>query len=168
MEVITIIAAVVVILICIAGLVINLLGMPGTWVVFGAAILYNLIRGWGWISTPLIVILLIIAIAGEIIEYYIGAKAVKKHGASNYGVAGAVIGGIVGAIVGVPVFIIGSLLGLLAGALLGAFLAEMIVKKDAKKAWKAGLGAFKGKVGAILAKELLAVLMFVLILIAIF
>ena len=142
-----------------AGILITPLGMPGTFVVFAGAAVYDLITWSSAISFQMLGILAGIAVIGEILEYIIGIKAAKKHGASRAGVIGAIAGGIIGAIVGVPVFIIGSLIGLFIGAFLGAFIVELFVKKKAGKAFEAGLGAFYGRAGAILVKSLLAVVM---------
>lgn len=164
MGLIGIIALIVVILLCLAGLVIIPLGAPGTWIIFVVAVIYDVIPGLTDISLTIIILLGGIALLGEALEYYIGARSAKQAGASKAGVAGAIIGGIIGAVVGVPVFLLGSLLGLLIGAFLGAFIVEIFVKGNIGKAFKAGIGAFKGRVGAILIKELLGIVMVVIIL----
>jgi uncharacterized protein YqgC (DUF456 family) len=162
MGVFSIIALAVFFLICMVGIALILVGAPGTWVIFAAALAYDLIPGLANITNNTLALLFIIALLGEAAEYYLGAKSAKKYGASNWGAAGAVIGGITGAIIGVPVLIVGSLLGLFIGAFLGAFVAELFVKKNAGKAFKAGVGAFRGRVGAMLVKLLIGILMIVI------
>ena len=149
------------------GIILTLGGGPGNFVILIGAIAYNLITWSMEISYLTLGIVLAIAIAGEVLEYVIGIKAAKSGGASRAGVTGAIIGGLAGAIIGVPVFLIGSLIGMFIGAFLGAVVAELSVeKKPFKHAVKAGIGAFKGRVGAIMVKELLGVVMIIVIVMA--
>ena len=129
---------------------------------YRVALVYDLLPGLANITNNTLAWLFIIALLGELSEYYIGTKSAKKYGASNWGAAGAVIGGVIGAIIGVPVLLVGSLLGLFIGAFLGAFVVELFIKKNAGKAFKAGVGSFRGKVGAMLVKLLIGILMIII------
>lgn len=155
MGIIEIIALIFLAIFCIAGLVLIFLGIPGTWIILTAVFVYDLLPKLQDISTNILLLFLGMCILGEIIEYYLSVSSTKKYGSSNWGVAGAIIGGIIGAVIGVPVLIIGSVLGLFIGAFFGAFIFEVIAKKDLEKGFRAGVGAFKGKIGAILAKEII-------------
>lgn len=149
------------------GIILTMGGGPGNFLIWGAAIVYNLINWSMKISYLTLGIILAIAIVGEILEYVIGIKSAKSAGASKAGVTGAILGGLAGAIIGVPIFIIGSLIGMFIGAFLGAVIAEISVEKQPLgKAIKAGIGAFKGRVGAIMVKELLGIVMIIIIVIA--
>ncbi len=164
LEIIGIVAMVFLFLI---GIILTLGGGPGNFVILIAAIAYNIITWSMEIGYVILGIVLAIAIGGEVLEYVIGIKAAKAGGASKAGVTGAIVGGLVGAIVGVPIFLIGSLIGMFIGAFIGAVVAEMSVeKKPFKIALKAGIGAFKGRVGAIMVKELLGVVMIIIIVMA--
>ena len=163
-----IIALIVFIVVALAGLLLTPIGLPGTFLIVVGAVFYNIIM-WSWVlSFKVLAIILGLAIFGEILEYYLAVKAAKKHGASKAGVGGALIGGIVGAIVGVPVFLIGSLIGLFVGAFLGAFIVEFFRQEDVVKAAHAGLGAFYGRLGAIMVKSLIGVVMVVVVVSSIF
>lgn len=166
MGIIEIILFAVLMVVCLAGLAATALGAPGTWVIFIAALAYDLLPWTADISTTAILLLLGMAVLGEALEYIIGAKSTKKYGASNWGVAGAIAGGIIGAFVGVPVFLVGSVLGLFIGAFLGAFVMETLAKKSIAKAFRAGIGAFRGRVGAMLVKGLLGIAMVITIITA--
>lgn len=150
-----------------AGIAITPLGLPGTFVVLAGALLYNMITWSMGVGLGVLLLILGMAILGEILEYALGMKVAKKHGASKAGIIGAVVGGIIGAVVGVPVFLIGSLIGLFIGAFAGAFAVELLVKRSPSKAFHAGLGAFYGRAGAILVKSLLAVVMAIIIILVI-
>jgi len=159
---------IVLLILCIFGLLITLIGLPGTWIIPIMALIYKILPLPVTISWKLILILTGLAIFGEILEYYIGAMSASKAGATKWGVAGAMVGGIIGAIIGVPIFLIGSLVGLFIGAFLGAFIVEFFIKEDVEKAIKAGIGAFKGRLGAIMVKELLGVVMIIILIISSF
>lgn len=168
MGIIAIILLVILIIFCILGLLLIPLGMPGTWIMPVIALIYKILPLPIQISWKIILILTGIAVLGEVLEYYIGAKSASAAGATKYGVLGAFIGGIIGAIVGVPIFLIGSLIGLFIGAFLGAFIVEFFIKEDVTKAIKAGIGAFKGRLGAIMVKELLGIVMIIVLIISLF
>ena len=84
----------------------------------------------------------------------------KKAGATNVAAIGAIIGGIVGAIVGAGFFGFGIIAGTFIGIFLGAFFAELIIQRNFIKSLKAGAGSVLGRIGSILVKVLIAVIMF--------
>ena len=168
MEPMGIIALVVLIAFCLVGLVLTPLGLPGTFIILAGAVAYNLIQWAMALSLSALGVLLGIALIGEVLEYVLSVKLASQRGASNPAIWGAVIGGILGAIVGTPMPIVGSVVGLFIGVFLGAFLVELVVQKDGARALKSAIGAFYGRVGAILTKSLLGVVMIIIIFAAIF
>src|SRR5437773_1749167 len=77
-------------------------GMPGTLVMFAAALCYKLLvpaGGIGWASVVIVGILMAIA---EGLEWTLAARFTKKYGGSRRAGWGAVIGGRVGGFVGLP------------------------------------------------------------------
>lgn len=168
MGLLAIIALVIFIILALVGLLMIPIGLPGNFMIFIGAIIYNFIAFSWALSFKVLGILLVLAIAAEILEYYLSARAAQKRGVSRAGVAGAFIGGIIGAIVGVPIFLIGSLLGLFIGAFLGAFIVEFFRQEDVVKAAHAGIGAFYGRLGAIMVKALIGIVMIIIVIISIF
>jgi hypothetical protein len=83
----------------------------------------------------------------------------KKFGASNAAVLGALLGGIIGAIIGFGIAGVGILLGAFLGIFLGAFLVELILQRDFIKSIKVGVGGVVGRIGSILAKIVIALVM---------
>src|SRR5215216_454937 len=84
------------------------LGLPGTWIMIGAAIGYDALMAGdpvGWFTIGATMVLAAIA---EVFEFTLSTRYTRKYGGSRRAGWGAIIGGIVGAIVGVPVPIIGS------------------------------------------------------------
>jgi uncharacterized protein len=142
-----------------------ILGLPGTWVIVAEAIAYALItkfnRGIGWWD---LLLLLALAGAGELLEFLVTAYGAKKFGASNKAVLAALCGGLLGAfLVNGVVPIVGALVGAFLGVYLGAFLYTWWAEKDTGQARRAGIGAFMGRMGAVLIKGAIAVSMAVVI-----
>jgi hypothetical protein len=126
------------------GLVMIPFGMPGTWIIAGAALGYSILVP-GSIGTFTIVMVAILAVIGEVIEFTLTAKYTKKYGGSRRASWGAIIGGMVGAFMGVPVPIIGSVIGAFIGAFVGAFVAEISRGTGGSGATRVATGALIGR-----------------------
>lgn len=168
MTVTGVIALVVLILFCVAGLLLIPLGMPGNFVILAGALVYNLLEWSMAVGLVVLGVLLGLAVLGEVLEYVLGMKLAENRGTSRPAVWGAVAGGIVGALVGVPVPVIGSVIGLFVGVCAGALLVELVRGKDLAAAFSSALGAFYGRLGAIFAKMLLGALMIGILFAAVF
>lgn len=150
--------------VCITGLVVSIFGGPGPFVIFGGILFYAVIDHFHDIDLGILGILLILSIAGEILEFLSGLIGAKKFGASKAGIIGALIGGITGSLIGslfIPV--IGSIIGALLGVFFGAFTIELINKKNAYNSLKAGLGAFVGRLGGSVTKLVLVIIMAIIV-----
>jgi hypothetical protein len=138
------------------------LGFPGTWIILLEAAVYAAVLDFeGPITLPVIGVLGGLALLGEIMEFALTAYGAGKFGeASKSAMAGAVFGGLAGAIVlaGTPP-VIGSILGAFLGVFAGAALVTYAKDKDGGKALKAGVGAFFGRLGAVMMKGACAVAM---------
>jgi uncharacterized protein len=131
----------------------------GTLIIFIGAIVYALITGFQIITMKVLIFLLLIYLAGELLEYIFMVIGVKKLGASNAAVVGAILGAIPGALIGATFFGIGIVLGTFLGIFLGALLVELIIRKDLFQAFKAGVGGVVGRMGSIIGKVMVACLM---------
>ncbi len=137
----------------------------GTFIILIGALLYSALTGFLVLSVRDLIILLILYLFGEAAEYVFVILGAKKLGASNKAAFGALIGGIVGAIVGAGFLGIGLIFGTFLGIFLGALVVELVVHKDLMKSFKAGTGGVLGRVGSIIAKVLIAAIMFAVIVI---
>jgi len=135
----------------------------GTLIILIGSILYSFITGFTVMSPKILLVLLILYLCGEVLEYIFIIFGAKKFGASNAAIGSAIIGGIIGAILGVSFLSIGLFFGTLLGLFLGAFLVELIIQKDLIRSLKAGAGSVLGRLGSIFTKVLIAIAMFVLI-----
>ena len=135
----------------------NASGAPGNWVMILIAGIYS------WLMPPnspyhigliVIVLVLLLAVIGEVLEFLTGALGTKKVGGSKRGmwfsVIGSVFGSIAGIFIGIPIPIIGSLVAALLfsglGALLGAYYGERVEGKNSSEAWKVGISSFAGRI----------------------
>lgn len=123
-------------------------GMPGTLVMFAAAVCYKLLvpqGGIGWVSVAIVGILMVIA---EGLEWSLASRFAKRYGGSRRAGWGAVIGGMVGAFMGVPVPIVGSIIGAFVGAFVGALVFEYSRGSGGGTATRVAWGALIGRVTA--------------------
>jgi len=148
----------------------NLLGLPGNWMIVGAAALYawlipdNTRIAIGW---PAVGVLTGLAVLGEVVEFAASAAGVKKRGGSWFGailaLIGSVIGALAGMVVGVPIPVVGSLLAAVLfgglGALAGAMLGETMRGQSFDASLRIGQAAFWGRLLGTLAKAMIGAVM---------
>ncbi|MCG3207014.1 MAG: hypothetical protein FOGNACKC_00614 [Anaerolineae bacterium] len=135
--------------------------IPGTLVIWGAAIFYGLITGWdnlGWWAFGVLTLLMVVGIVADIAGGQFGARI---GGASCLAIfLGTVSGfvlGVLGSLVGTP--LIGCLAGLL-GTLGGILLIERLRYKDWRTAISATKGFVAGNVIGMMARVTAGALMF--------
>lgn len=128
-----------------AALIMIPFGLPGLWVMLVAAVIYAYTAGGAAISTATLVMVGLLAVVAEVIEYVLSARYVRIYGGSRRGAWGAIIGGTIGAIMGVPIPIIGSLVGAFAGSFAGALVAELGAGAAKRDASRAAFGAMVGR-----------------------
>lgn len=154
------------------------LGLPGTWLI---ALTTGLIAWWRWdplapaahqfIGIPTLILLVLLAIIGEFIEFFAGVAGARAGGASRTGAFAAVIGTLFGGVIGtfiIPIPLIGSLIGACGGAALATMLAEIAIGRTEQDAVRAGVGAGVGRLKGTLAKIAVGAMMWLLTAIAIF
>ena len=141
------------------------LGLGGTFIIIGLALIHALVTGFDPISWKLLAVLLGLALVGEGIEFAVGTFYVAKKGASKAGVIGAFVGGLMGAALGntlVPLF--GAILGSFVGGFGGAVMGEYYSREKLEPSLRIGGHAFLGRLLAILIKHAIALVMVFLIL----
>ena len=145
------------VLVGLAGLILNILGLPGIWLIALVTIIYGYASGWDvYVGTWIALTLLIFGVTAELIEFFAGAAGAKKFGGSKRGMIGAIVGALVGGIALTPVIpipIVGTVIGSIIGTFAGAFLVEAgIVGKTHRESGMAGLGASIGRTVGIVVK----------------
>lgn len=137
----------------VAGLLLIPFGLPGTWLQVLGLVGYGFATDFRTVDAVPIVIVLVLAVIGEVVEFTLGGRYARKYGGSKRAAWGAILGGIVGAVIGVPVFLIGSVIGAFVGAFAGAALLELTHSPDHRAALRVGWGAFVGRLVATAAKS---------------
>jgi uncharacterized protein YqgC (DUF456 family) len=158
-------------LILIAGWLLTVLGMPGTWLMLAVSVVYAWLlpagdSRWG-IGWPIVAALLGLALLGELVELAAGALGVAKVGGSRrsavLALAGSLVGGIAGFFIGLPIPVVGPVVAAVlfagGGALIGAMLGESWKGRDLDTSWQVGKAAFWGRLIGTLAKTMIASVM---------
>ena len=144
-------------LVLIGGWLLNILGLPGLWVMLLGHLAFAWATGWnhyvGWTS---VIMLFVLALAAEVIEITAGAAGSKKAGGTRRGALAAIAGGLVGGILGsifIPIFVVGTIVGAVGGSFAGASMVERLIEPNSKRALRIGYGAAKGRLAGILIKS---------------
>lgn len=150
-----------------AGLVLVPIGLPGTWLMLAAALVFVLATGGEVMSWTAFFWLLGLAIVGEILEAAAGMGGAGAAKGSIWSAVAACVGGLAGALAGSAVApVVGSIAGGFLGTFLGAYLAEYTIAKQRNHAGRVAKGAVIGKAIGIAAKLGMGVAMLVVITIA--
>lgn len=172
---IAIAAAVLFTLLGLGCLLLVVIGLPGTWVLLGLAVVLELLTPvllpagdtvtFGW---QLIAGCAVLGLLGEGIEALAGAAGTRLGGGTRRGMVGAFVGGIVGALFLTPLFpvpVLGTLLGAMLGAFLGAFYGEATApeRRGRSDQLRAALGAAVGKLGGTIGKLAIGIVMWFLL-----
>lgn len=150
-----------------AGLAVNVFGLPGLWLMVGFTILYGWITGWSYVGLWTIATLVAIGIVAEIVEFIAAGAGAKKAGGSRRAAWGALVGGMVGAIfLSVPIFGIGTIIGACLGAAIGALAMEYTVHGRTGQSLRVGAGAAWGKLLGLASKLTFGILMLLVAMVA--
>jgi uncharacterized protein YqgC (DUF456 family) len=162
-----------VLLIGTGSVLIQIAGLPGTWLILLLAVAVKVVEtvmplgtnemlGW-WTIVGLIGL----AIVGELVEFVAAAVGAKTGGASKRGMVGAVVGSLIGALVCtflILIPVVGTLVGAAVGAALGAVVGELSGGgKQLRDTALPAAGALVGRLGGLLAKTTVAGAMLVLL-----
>ncbi|OIN99303.1 MAG: hypothetical protein AUJ49_11485 [Desulfovibrionaceae bacterium CG1_02_65_16] len=124
----------------------NLLSLPGNWLMLAVLCLAAAIDPQGRIAWGFVGRMALVALAGEIFELGAQLMGGKRGGASRAGNIGGIVGSIAGAILGAPFgFGLGSIAGALLGAWLGCYAVERLRAESSRRAAQAAWGAFWGR-----------------------
>jgi uncharacterized protein YqgC (DUF456 family) len=156
----------VLVLVMLAGLFLIPIGLPGLWVIAGAALLFSYLSPTGAPGIVSIIVLVVLAVVAELLEWMITGRVTRRYGGSRRAGWGAILGGAAGAIVGVPIPVIGSMIGAFAGAFVGALVAEYSRGEQSAGAVKVATGAVVGRAIAVAMKVGIGVVMIVWTLVA--
>jgi uncharacterized protein len=135
----------------------------GTFIIILGSFVYSLLTGFNILGIKPFILLLILYLFGEMLEYVLLIVGTKRVGGSNAAVVGALLGGIAGAILGTAVLGVGIIIGTFLGIFVGAFSGELLLGRGVVKSLKAGAGSVVGRGASIAAKVFIALIMFAII-----
>ena len=144
----------------VAGIAIIFLSMPGTFVIMAGIFLYALITGFSSMGWKLLVLFLLMSAFAESTDNLLAMLGAIKSGASKASTWAVLAGSIAGAFAGgIIVPVIGSLIGALIAGTAAPFAAEYFKSKNLRHSLKAGMGSLEGRLGGMLLKFLIALIM---------
>ncbi len=133
--------------------------LPGTTIIFAAAVVHRLMLGEahsvGWWTLGGLLLLTIISHA---LDFFSGSLGAKRYGATRWGV----LGGLVGTVVGMFFFPWGLLLGPVVGVLTGELIGGQKLVPAGRSTW----GTFLGTTAGLIANGCIGVIMVAWFLIA--
>lgn len=161
-----------------AGWLLSLVGLPGNWLMVAAAALYawlGPIDGSLLLTWQTVIVLVVFATIGEVLEAIAGAWGARRAGGSRraalYSLLASIAGAILGAAAGIPIPVAGSFIGAIAGgalgAMAGAIFAEYSLGGEHRHSWRVGQAAFWGRLLGVGAKVAVGSAMVVTIAVAI-
>lgn len=136
------------------------LGLPGTWIMLGLlglAVWSGEVAWWLWL------VLILVAGAAEVAEFFIVRHTNRAYGGSRRAFWGAIVGGALGVFLGVPfpVPVVGSLVGGLVGTFAGAALVTYRETRRVRSAGRVAWGTLIGRGFAAAAKTAAGVVVLV-------
>lgn len=126
--------------------------LPEMLILWGAALAYGLLVGWGRWGPWLFALITLLGVAGGLAEIWVSGAGGKRAGASFWGILGGLVAGFLGFLVFPP-------FGGVVGLLLGTFAVEAIRLQDADKAVRAMLGMGLGYGASFAVRLILGLLM---------
>jgi hypothetical protein len=153
---------------CLAALFSLVLGVPGTFIIIGLALVYGWATGFAAVQWSTIGWLTALALAGEVVESGAAGAAAAGTRPSRRVTFAALVGAVIGGVVGVPFLLgVGALLGALAGAFVGAALAVRSEGGTMGESVTTGLAAMKGRLVGFVVKAALAAVMVLVLALAV-
>jgi uncharacterized protein YqgC (DUF456 family) len=135
-----------------------------------SALGYAWLTHWRHVGWPALVTMVVLALIAEAGEFLAGSAGAKKAGGSKRGMAGGIVGGLLGAIFlsVIPIPGVAQLVGAIIGTFVGVVVVELMVGKRAEHSLQIGVGAAKGRFWGTMLKTLFGVILFFVALVTAF
>ncbi len=153
-------------------LMLVLFALPGNWLIVISTCLF---AWWRWedgvFSIYTLIAIVVLAVLGELFEFFGGMHGAKRSGASRRGSIAALAGAITGAILGtfmIPVLFLGTVLGACIGAGLGAWAMEISRGRKMEESVRCAVGAGLGELLGITGKVTVGIIIWLTVAVAAF
>ena len=151
----------------ILALPLQLLGLPGTWLLACSAYLFRWVQGPGFIDYHTVFILLFMALLAEVMELFTAVRGASSGPPVRGAVAASIVGAFAGGLAGAPIlFGLGAIPGMAVGAWLAVFGVAVAGGATFGAASRTAMGAMTGRVKGTALKMIVAVAMVAVILIS--
>jgi len=128
------------------GLASLIFGLPGNFLVVGAAALAGALTAWNEFNLLLVLVLFLITLLGEALDFFLGALLARGERGGRASMVGAMVGGIAGGVMGLPLPVIGNVIGAFLGAFLGALAGELLTGGKLSEAIGIGFRVLFGRI----------------------
>ena len=116
-------------------------GIPGTVIILVDTIIYAMFTGFGKIGIKIIMILFIISLIAESLDFALGMAGVVRIRISRKAIWASVTGAFLGAAIMTPtLFGLGTITGIFLGGSAGVMIVELIRQAQLKQALRTGYG----------------------------
>ena len=151
----------------IVALPLQLLGLPGTWLLAGDALLFRWLMGPDLIEYQTVFILILMAVVAEALEFVTAVQGARAGPPVKGSAAAAIAGAILGGIAGAPVmFGLGAIPGMALGAWFAVFIVALAGGSAIGPASTAAFGAMTGRIKGTVLKFMVAVAMVAVIIVS--
>jgi uncharacterized protein len=151
------------ILVLFIGIFSTVFGIPGTAVILLDVIFYALLTGFERVGIKIILILLVISILAETIDFSLGMAGAARFGISKRAIWISVICGFIGAVAMTPYFFgLGTVTGFFLGGFAGVLALELVHQSYLKPALRTSHRAILGRIAGTLIKGFCALVMIVI------
>jgi hypothetical protein len=144
----------------IVALPLQLLGLPGTWLLAADVLLFRWIMGPGLIDYHTVIILGLMALLAEALEFLTAVQGARSGPPVRGAAVASIVGAFVGGLAGAPVlFGLGAIPGMAIGAWLAVFTVSLAGGATLVAASETALGAMTGRIKGTALKMIVAVAM---------
>jgi uncharacterized protein len=135
-------------------------GMPGTIIILIDVIFYAIFSGFEKIGLKIILILLVISLIAETLDFALGMAGSVRLGISRKAIWASVIGAFAGAAIMTPALLgLGTIAGSFLGGFAGVAMIELIRQNQLKQAFRTGYGTILVMFTGMLVKGFFALVM---------
>ena len=151
------------ILVIFGGMFSILFGLPGTVIILFDAILYAAFTGFNKTSFKILIILLLLSLVAEALDFTLGSNNTVKLETSASAIWVSLIGAFIGAIIMTPILLgLGTIIGCFLGGFLAVVTTEFVRQSQVKQAFRNGYRVIFRKFTGMFAKGVFALIMIII------
>lgn len=158
-----VIETILLLIVMLAALCLIPIGLPGTFIMCLAYLVFVLATGGGAIAWWTFAAIFFLALLAEGIEMLAGLVGARRAKGSWWSAFGALLGGFAGALIGIWFALLGAIPGAIIGTFVGAYLVEYMKTHNSETSGKVAFNAMVGRIVGGVVKIGIGLLMIVLV-----